>query len=362
MNLNCGIVGLPNVGKSTLFNALVGSEAAQAANFPFCTIEPNVGLVNVPDTRLDKLGVINKSVKVVPAVMEFVDIAGIVKGASEGAGLGNKFLANIRQTDAIVQVVRCFIDDDIIHVDGTVDPMRDVDIIELELILADIAQIEKKLERARKDKKTDPLELSALEKANKALLEAKPARAAGLTAKEIESIRSLMLLTLKPVIYAANVADSDLASGNEMSKKVFEYAEARGSKAVIVSAQVESELSGLSGPEREEFLSALGVTDEECGLKALVRTAYSGLGLQTYFTSGPTETRAWTIRKGMTAPQAAGVIHSDFERGFIRAETVSYKDLISAGSEKAVKEAGLLRSEGKEYVMQEGDIVLFRFN
>eukprot|EP00428_Durinskia_dybowskii_P066886 CAMPEP_0170379496 /NCGR_PEP_ID=MMETSP0117_2-20130122/13372_1 /TAXON_ID=400756 /ORGANISM="Durinskia baltica, Strain CSIRO CS-38" /LENGTH=363 /DNA_ID=CAMNT_0010634935 /DNA_START=138 /DNA_END=1229 /DNA_ORIENTATION=- len=362
MGLNCGIVGLPNVGKSTLFNALVGSEAAQAANFPFCTIEPNVGLVHVPDSRLDKLAVIHKSVKVCPAVMEFVDIAGIVKGASQGAGLGNKFLTNIRMTDAIVHVVRCFVDDDIIHVDGNVDPMRDVEIIELELILADIAQIEKKIERARKDKKTDPLELTALEKANTALLEGKPVRNAGLTLKEKEAIKALQLLTQKAVIYAANVADTDLAKGNEMSAKVFAYAQEQGAKAVLVSAQVESELAGLEGSERGEYLEALGVTDEECGLKALVRTAYDALGLQTYFTSGPTETRAWTIKKGSTAPQAAGVIHSDFERGFIRAETVSYQDLLNAGSEKAVKEAGLMRSEGKDYVMQEGDVVLFRFN
>lgn len=362
MKLNCGIVGLPNVGKSTLFNALVGSEAAQAANFPFCTIEPNVGLVNVPDTRLDKLGVINNSEKVVPAVMEFVDIAGIVKGASEGAGLGNKFLTNIRMTDAIIHVVRCFVDDDIIHVDGTVDPQRDIEVIGLELILADLAQIEKRLEKARKDKKTAPEELSALEKVNEFLIAGKPARLAGLTAEEFESIKSLMLLTLKPVIYAANVADSDLAVGNEMSKIVFDFAKTEGSKAVLVSAQVEAELAGLGEADRQEFLDALGVSEENCGLKALVREAYSTLGLQTYFTSGPTETKAWTILKGMTAPQAAGVIHSDFEKGFIRAETISYEDLITAGSEKAVKEKGLLRSEGRDYVMKEGDIVLFRFN
>eukprot|EP00597_Dinobryon_sp_UTEXLB2267_P006683 CAMPEP_0170084670 /NCGR_PEP_ID=MMETSP0019_2-20121128/19793_1 /TAXON_ID=98059 /ORGANISM="Dinobryon sp., Strain UTEXLB2267" /LENGTH=363 /DNA_ID=CAMNT_0010300843 /DNA_START=90 /DNA_END=1181 /DNA_ORIENTATION=- len=362
MKLNCGIVGLPNVGKSTLFNALVGSAAAQAANFPFCTIEPNIGLVNVPDSRLDKLGVINKSVKVVPAVMEFVDIAGIVKGASEGAGLGNKFLTNIRMTDAIVNVVRCFVDDDVIHVDGNVNPLRDIEVISLELILADLAQIEKRLEKARKDKRAVPEELSALEKVNDFLLQGKPARVAGLTADEKEAIKSLMLLTLKPVIYAANVADSDLATGNEMSKQVFDFAKKEGNQAVLVSAQVESELCGLSEEDRKEFLEALGVTEENCGLKALVRIAYDTLGLQTYFTSGPTETKAWTILKGMTAPQAAGVIHSDFERGFIRAETMSYEALVEAGSEKGVKEAGQLRSEGRDYVMQEGDIVLFRFN
>ena len=362
MKLQTGIVGLPNVGKSTLFNALVGSEAAQAANFPFCTIEPNVGLVNVPDKRLDRLIEINKSEKGIAATMEFVDIAGIVKGASEGAGLGNKFLTNIRMTDAIVHVVRCFVDDDVIHVDGNVDPVRDMEVIGLELIFADIAQIEKRLEKARKDKKGSPVELSALEKANEALMGGKPARLAGLTEEEKESIKSLMLLTLKPVIYASNVPDSDLATGNSMSKLVFDQAAKEGCRAVLVSAQVESELTGLNDDEKKEFLDALGVSDETCGLKALVNTAYDMLGLQTYFTSGPTETRAWTIRKGFTAPQAAGVIHTDFEKGFIRAETISYEDMNKLGSEKSVKEAGLLRSEGRDYVMKEGDIVLFRFN
>lgn len=362
MKLQTGIVGLPNVGKSTLFNALVGSQAAQAANFPFCTIEPNVGIVNVPDNRLDKLGVINNSEKVVAASMEFVDIAGIVKGASEGEGLGNKFLTNIRMTDAIVHVVRCFVDDDIIHVDGTVDPKRDMEIISLELVLADLAQVEKVFEKRKKDKKTPPEEVSALEKVNEVLMAGKAARTASLTPEEELSIKSLMLLTLKPVIYAANVADSDLAKGNAMSKIVFDHAASEGNKAVLVSAQVESELAGLTKDERAEFLEALEVSDEACGLKALVNTAYDALGLQTYFTSGPTETRAWTILKGSTAPQAAGVIHSDFEKGFIRAETISYEDIVKVGSEKGCKEAGLLRSEGRDYVMKEGDIVLFRFN
>jgi GTP-binding protein YchF len=350
------------VGKSTLFNALVGSQAAQAANYPFCTIEPNVGLVSVPDTRLDKLGVINKSEKVVPAAMEFVDIAGIVKGASEGAGLGNKFLTNIRETDAIVHVVRCFVNDDIIHVDGTVDPLRDVEVISLELVLADIAQIEKRLEKVKKDKKVTEDEVAALEKINEVLLAGKAARTASLTKEQTELIKGLMLLTMKPIIYAANVDDADLATGNDMSKKVFAFAASENNKAVLVSAQVESELTGLGPEERSEFLAALGVTDESCGLRALTRAAYDILGLQTYFTSGPTETRAWTILKGMTAPQAAGVIHTDFEKGFIRSETTSYEDMIKYGSEKAVRDAGRQRSEGKEYVMQEGDICLFRFN
>ena len=362
MKLQTGIVGLPNVGKSTLFNALVGSAAAQAANFPFCTIEPNIGIVNVPDPRLEKLGELNNSEKVVPASMEFVDIAGIVKGASEGEGLGNKFLTNIRMTDAIVHVVRCFKDDDVIHVDGSVDPKRDMEIISLELVLADLAQVEKVFEKRRKDKKTPPEEVRALEKVNEALVAGRAARTASLTAEEALAIKSLMLLTLKPVIYAANVADSDLAKGNDMSKVVFDHAATEGNKAVLVSAQVESELAGLDKDERAEFLEALGVSDEDVGLKALVRTAYSALGLQTYFTSGPTETRAWTILKGSTAPQAAGVIHTDFEKGFIRSETVSYSDMVALGSERSCKEAVKVRSEGKEYIMQEGDICLFRFN
>jgi GTP-binding protein YchF len=319
-------------------------------------------VVDVPDPRLDVLKVINKSVKVVPATMEFVDIAGIVKGASNGEGLGNKFLANIRNTDAIVHVVRCFVDDDIIHVDGTVDPLRDIEVIGLELILADLQQVDLRLAKALRDKKTDPDEVSALEKVSACLQLGQPARLAGLTGDESLAIKSLMLLSLKPVIYAANVADSDLASGNDMSKLVFDYAAKEGNAAVLVSAQVESELCGLEPSDREDFLAALGVTDENCGLKALVRTAYKSLGMQTYFTSGPTETRAWTITQGMTAPQAAGVIHSDFEKGFIRSETISYEDLEREGDEKKVKEKGLLRSEGREYVMREGDICLFRFN
>jgi len=364
-SLQTGIVGLPNVGKSTLFNALTNSESAEAANFPFCTIEPNKGTVGVYDGKLKRLGEINQSVKVVPATMEFVDIAGIVKGASEGAGLGNKFLANIRATDAIVHVVRCFVDDDVIHVDGTVDPMRDIEIINLELVFADIAQVEKRMEKAKKDKaggKTSAEEVSALEKVMKVLEEGKSASTADLTEDENLAIKSLMLLTQKPVIYAANVMDSDLAEGNEMSAKVFAHAATEGNPAVLVSAQVEAELTGFSEEERASFLETLGVKEDNCGLKQLVRLAYTRLNLQTYYTSGPTETRAWTIRKGMTAPQAAGVIHSDFERGFIRAETMGYGDLDRLGSEKAVKEAGLLRSEGKEYVMREDDVVLFRFN
>ena len=321
-----------------------------------------MGIVSVPDPRLDKLGVIHKSEKVVPASIEFVDIAGIVKGASEGAGLGNKFLANIRETDAIVHVVRCFINTDIIHVDTTIDPLRDVEVISLELILADIVQVEKRLEKVKKDKKVTTEELSALDKINTVLGNGKAARTANLTKEETDHIKGLMLLTMKPVIYAANVADADLAQGNEMSKKVFDYASAENNKAVLVSAQVESELAEMGSDDRTEFLAALGVNENSCGLRVLVRAAYDALGLQTYFTSGPTETRAWTILKGMTAPQAAGVIHTDFEKGFIRSETISYEDMIKCGSEKAVKEEGKVRSEGKDYIMKEGDICLFLFN
>ena len=276
--------------------------------------------------------------------------------------MGNKFLANIRETDAIVHVVRCFINTDIIHVDTTIDPLRDVEVISLELILADIVQVEKRLEKVKKDKKVTVEELSALDKINSVLGNGKAARTADLTKDELDHIKGLMLLTMKPVIYAANVADADLAQGNEMSKKVFDYAAAENNKAVLVSAQVESELSEMGSEDRTEFLAALGVNEDSCGLRVLVRAAYDALGLQTYFTSGPTETRAWTILKGMTAPQAAGIIHTDFEKGFIRSETISYEDMVKCGSEKAVKEEGKVRSEGKEYIMKEGDICLFLFN
>jgi GTP-binding protein YchF len=361
--LRAGIVGLPNVGKSTLFNAVVANAKAQAANFPFCTIEPNVGVVAVPDDRLQVLAKISESVEVVPARVEFVDIAGLVKGASQGEGLGNQFLANIREVDAIVHVVRCFENDDIIHVAGSIDPMRDIDIINLELVLADLGQIERRIERARKQAKTSKeaqAEVAALEKLAEALNAGHQARQVNLTEEEEVLIKPLGLLTRKPVIYAANVSEDDLASGNEWVEKVRQFAAQENAQVVVVSAQVESELIDLPEEDRAEFLESLGV--EEGGLKSLIRATYQLLGLRTYFTTGPKETRAWTIHAGMSAPQAAGVIHSDFERGFIRAETVAYNDLVTTGSMNAAKEKGLVRSEGKEYTVQEGDVMLFRFN
>eukprot|EP00612_Vaucheria_litorea_P001086 CAMPEP_0171453264 /NCGR_PEP_ID=MMETSP0945-20130129/1045_1 /TAXON_ID=109269 /ORGANISM="Vaucheria litorea, Strain CCMP2940" /LENGTH=363 /DNA_ID=CAMNT_0011978103 /DNA_START=130 /DNA_END=1221 /DNA_ORIENTATION=+ len=362
MKLKTGIVGLPNVGKSTLFNALTEQQAAQAENYPFCTIEPNVGVVAVSDLRLEVLGKINSSRKVIPTALEFVDIAGLVKGASKGEGLGNKFLANIRECDALVHVVRCFEDKDIIHVDGNIDPVRDIETINLELALADLMQVEKRLQRVAKDKNVSAAEKRALEKLIKGLDNGEAARKIDLDSEEDSSIKNLMLLTKKPVIYATNVADTDLAKGNSFVERVRDFAAAEGSRVVLVSAQVESELIELTGDDRVEFLESLGVEDGQCGLPALIKEAYSILGLRTYFTSGETETRAWTIQAGWKAPQAAGVIHSDFERGFIRAETIAYDDLVACGDEKVAKERGLVRSEGKEYEVKEGDVMLFRFN
>ena len=361
--LRAGIVGLPNVGKSTLFNAVVANAKAQAANFPFCTIEPNVGVVAVPDERLNELAQISDSAEIVPARVEFVDIAGLVKGASQGEGLGNQFLANIREVDAIIHVVRCFENDDIIHVSGSIDPARDADVINLELALADLSQLEKRLERVRKQARTNKeaqAEMAVIEKILPVLNEGKTARQVDLTPEEELIIKPLGLLTRKPVIYAANVSEDDLASGNEWVEKVRGIAASEDAQVVIVSAQVEAELVELPAEDRADFLEALGV--EEGGLRSLIRATYALLGLRTYFTTGPKETRAWTIRAGMVAPQAAGVIHTDFERGFIRAETIGYADLVSLGSMGAAKEKGLLRSEGKEYVVKEGDVMLFRFN
>ena len=361
--LQAGIVGLPNVGKSTLFNALVANAKAEAANFPFCTIEPNVGVVSVPDDRLGILAKISQSVKIIPTRMEFVDIAGLVKGASQGEGLGNQFLANIREVDAIVHVVRCFDDDDIIHVSGSVDPERDIEVINLELALADLSQVEKRLERAKKQakgNKDQQVEIEVLEKIIALLNEGKPARNLKLTEEEELLIKPLGLLTRKPIIFAANVSEEDLAEGNDWVKKVEAIATQEGAKVVIVSAQVEAELLELPEEEQLDYLASLGAT--EGGLKSLIKATYELLGLRTYLTTGPQETRAWTIQAGMKAPQAAGVIHTDFERGFIRAETVAFADLVTTGGMQAAKEKGLVRSEGKEYVVQEGDVLLFRFN
>ena len=359
--LRAGIVGLPNVGKSTLFNALVANAKAEAANFPFCTIEPNVGVVSVPDRRLEVLSKISSSQKIVPTRIEFVDIAGLVKGASQGEGLGNQFLANIREVDAIVHVVRCFDNDDIIHVAGSVDPVRDIEIINLELVLADLTQVEKRLVRVRKQAKKDKnaqAEVEVLEKISIALNDGKSVRQLGLSEEELAPIKQLGLLTNKPVIYATNVSEDDLAAGNEWVESVKQFAATENARVVVVSAQVESELVELSEAETKDFLEALGV--EEGGLKSLIKATYDLLGLRTYLTTGETETRAWTIIAGMKAPQAAAVIHTDFEKKFIKAETISYENLVECGSKTAAKEKGLLRLEGKDYVVQEGDVIEFR--
>ncbi|MGD1698393.1 redox-regulated ATPase YchF [Dapis sp. BLCC M229] len=361
--LRAGIVGLPNVGKSTLFNALVANAKAEAANFPFCTIEPNVGVVAVPDERLNVLTKISNSAQTIPTRIEFVDIAGLVKGASKGEGLGNQFLSNIREVDAIVQVVRCFDSEDIIHVSGSVDPVRDIEVINLELALSDLAQVERRIERTKKQARTSKeaqAELEILEKLEAVLNEGKSVRMAGLNEDESFLIKPLNLLTSKPIIYAANVSEDDLASGNDWVEKVRNIAAVENAQVVIISAQVESELIELPEEERADYLESLGV--EEGGLKSLIKATYELLGLRTYFTTGEKETKAWTIKAGMLAPQAAGVIHTDFERGFIRAETIAYDDLVATGSMSAAKEKGLLRSEGKDYLVKEGDVMLFRFN
>ena len=361
--LKAGIVGLPNVGKSTLFNALVANAQAQAANFPFCTIEPNVGVVAVPDPRLAKLSAISSSKELVPTRVEFVDIAGLVKGASQGEGLGNKFLANIREVDAIVHVVRCFEDDDVIHVSGSVDPARDAEVINLELGLADLAQIEKRRDRLKKQLRTSKeaqLEDNALGRIQAVLEAGGAARSVALNEDEEPFVRLLGLMTAKPIIYATNVSEDDLAGGNGWVEQVAALAAKEGAETVRISAQVEAELVELGEEERDAYLEGLGVS--EGGLQSLIAATYRLLGLRTYFTTGEKETRAWTIHAGMTAPQAAGVIHTDFERGFIRAQTVSYAQLLEAGSLAEARNRGWLRSEGKEYVVAEGDVMEFLFN
>jgi GTP-binding protein YchF len=365
MGFRCGIVGLPNVGKSTLFNALTETQAAQAANYPFCTIEPNVGQVAVPDERLDKLAAIAGSAKIIPTQLGFVDIAGLVKGASKGEGLGNQFLGNIREVDAVVHVLRCFEDDDIQHVANKVDPIADAEVVETELMLSDLESLEKRVPAAQKratgGDKESKIAASVLGQALELLRKGKPARLT--EPKDDEEARvfaQAQLLTAKPVLYVCNVAEGDAATGNALSAQVFDKAKAEGAQAVVVSAAIESELVGMEPEERSEFLGELGL--EETGLARVIRAGYQLLGLKTFFTVGPKEARAWTFHTGARAPQAAGEIHTDFEKGFIRAETIAYDDYIALGGEGGAKDAGKLRQEGKDYVVQDGDVLHFKFN
>ena len=364
--MKLGIVGLPNVGKSTLFNAITNA-GAQSANYPFCTIEPNVGVVAVPDKRLDRLAEMYDPEKYTPATIEFVDIAGLVKGASKGEGLGNKFLANIREVDAIVHVVRCFENDDIIHVDGSIDPKRDIETINVELILSDIEMLERRIDKTQKLLKGDKkyqTELDFFKRVKEALNEGKAARSVECTEEEAELLASVALLTNKPIIYDANLSDSDFrdgrVEGNQYFDMVREIADSEHAAVLPICAEIEAEISGMENDEKELFLSEMGL--EQSGLDRLINACYDLLGLISYLTAGKPEVRAWTIKKGTKAPQAAGKIHTDFERGFIRAEVVAFDDLMECGSMAAAKEKGLVRSEGKDYVMKDGDIVLFRFN
>jgi len=363
--LRAGIVGLPNVGKSTLFNALTATRGAESANYPFSTTGVNVGVVNVPDERLEPLARIAKTTKIVPATIEFVDIAGLARGASKGEGLGNQFLHHVRETEVIIHVVRCFEDENVVHVDDTIDPRRDIETLNLELVLADYGSVEKREERVSKQiksgDKTAKEELELLQKLKIAFEDGKPARLAGLTDDEKKRVYHLFLLTMKPMIYVANVSESDLSQPEtDFIRQVREHAEGEGSDYVVISAQLEADLVDLEPEDRPAYLESAGVT--ETGIGKLIRSAYHTLGLISYFTAGEKEARAWTVRKGAKAPEAAGVIHSDIERGFIRAEVTAYPELIACGSPQAAKEKGKMRLEGKEYVVQDGDVMLFRFN
>ncbi len=363
MGFKCGIVGLPNVGKSTLFNALTQTAAAQAANYPFCTIEPNIGDVAVPDARLDKLAEIAHSAQIVPTRITFVDIAGLVRGASKGEGLGNQFLANIREVDAIVHVLRCFEDGDVTHVENRIDPVSDADTVETELMLSDLESLERRIKplekKAHAGEKDAKEQLALMMKAVDLLRDGKPARLAELSHEQQEPYRQLGLLTSKPVLYACNVDEGSAATGNDFSKRVAEMAKAQHAGAIVISARIEEEVAQLEAGERMEFLASLGL--EEPGLNRLIRAGYDLLGLITFFTAGPKEAKAWTVTKGSRAPQAAGVIHTDFEHGFIRAETIPYPDYVAHGGEAGAREAGKFRLEGKEYVVQDGDVMHFRF-
>ena len=363
MGFKCGIVGLPNVGKSTLFNALTQTAAAQAANYPFCTIEPNVGEVAVPDPRLDKLASLARSAEIVPTRITFVDIAGLVRGASKGEGLGNQFLANIREVDAIAHVLRCFEDDDITHVEGRIDPVGDADTVETELMLADLESLERRVvpieKKAKAGDKESKEQFALMSKALTLLREGKPARLAELSEEEREPYRQLGLMTQKPVLYVCNVDESSAAKGNIYSAAVEEKARREGAAAVVISARIEEEVAQLAAGERAEFLGHLGL--DEPGLDRLIRAGYALLGLITFFTAGPKEARAWTVTNGARAPQAAGVIHTDFEKGFIRAETIAYEDYVTFGGEAGARDAGRMRLEGKEYVVRDGDVMHFRF-
>jgi ribosome-binding ATPase len=364
MGFNCGIIGLPNVGKSTLFNALTATQAAEAANYPFCTIEPNIGRVAVPDERLEVCARLAKSAKIVPTQLEFVDIAGLVRGASKGEGLGNQFLGHIRAVDAIAHVLRCFVDGNVTHVEGSLDPARDAETVETELLLADLESLDRRIKaaekKARGNDKEAKAQLAVMERANALLAEGKPARTMAVAPEERQIFRELQLLSAKPVLYIANVDEASAATGNELSARVAAYAKERGASSVVISAAIESELAQLPDTDKQEYLATLGL--DAPGLARVIQAGYRLLDLITFLTVGPKESHAWTVAQGTKAPQAAGAIHTDFEHGFIRAETISYADFVASGGEQGAKEAGKMRLEGSEYVVADGDILHFRFN